>query len=405
MTVTTKKPVVWGQESCDRYDDPVSGARIIQLTSAAAISNNIYGEQPYCSPDGNRLVIARCQDFCFDEEGSLLVHELSTLKITMLVKKMVGVRGVFNNAWSGLMYYWTPERKLMRLSLMTLDQEEVYAEEDPEAPLVGSSVSPDQRYIIGMAPRLTGPDAPIFQIIRLDITTGKREVILEHPEICNPHLQFNPATGKKILVQNNRGVRMNADGSLDYRHSAQGTTLFVINDDGSNLQYLPVGSPITATSTGHECFVADTGKVLTSVGWQAHNDHHWTHDSRHPMGNILTAHPGDEQPTVFQMPEFITNHVCVSKCGKYFVADACRGGIFRAGKLQPFSLVVGNLETGKYRVLVDNTMCSGGGNQCTHTHQYFTADNRHVIYNSDLYTGIPQVYAARLPEDFLAGLD
>jgi len=65
---------------------------------------------------------------------------------------------------------------------------------------------------------------------------------------------------------------------------------------------------------------------------------------------------------------------------------------------------VGNLETGNYRILVDDTRCSGGGNQCTHTHQYFTADNRHVIYNSDLYTGIPQVYAARLPDDFLASL-
>lgn len=405
MTVTTNKPVAWAQESCDRYDDPVSGARIIQLTSAAAVSNNIYGEQPYCSPDGERIVIARCQDFCFDEEGSLLVHDLTRLRITMVVKKMVGVRGVFNNAWSGLMYYWTPERKLMRLSLMTLEQEEVYAEENPDVPLVGSSVSPDQRYLIGMAPRLQGPGAPVFQIIRLDITTGERMVILEHPEICNPHLQFNPIHGKQILVQNNRGVRMSADGSLDYRTSEQGTTLFVIDSDGGNLQYLPVAPPITASSTGHECFVADTGKVLTSVGWIAHDDHHWTHDPRHPMGNIMVARPGDEKPAPFAMPEYVTNHVCVSKCGNYFVADAWRGGIFNAGKLQPCALVIGNLNTAKYRILVDNTMTSGGGNQCTHTHPYLTADNRHVIYNCDLYTGIPQVYAARLPEGFLASLD
>jgi len=30
-------PVNWARESCDRRNDPVSGARIIQLTSAAAI--------------------------------------------------------------------------------------------------------------------------------------------------------------------------------------------------------------------------------------------------------------------------------------------------------------------------------------------------------------------------------
>src|SRR6185503_16728963 len=129
--------VHWAQESCDRRDDPISGARIIQLTSAAAISNNIYGEQPYCSPDGKRIAIARCQDFCFDECGSLLVHELDTLRITMVVKRMVGARGIFNAAWSGLIHYWTPERRLMRLSLMTLEHEEVYVEEDPKAALIG----------------------------------------------------------------------------------------------------------------------------------------------------------------------------------------------------------------------------------------------------------------------------
>ena len=206
-------PTMWASESADRRDDPVSGARIIQLTSAAAISNNIYGEQPYTSPDGKRIVIARCQDFCFDTEGSLLVHELDRLRITMVVRRMKGVRGVFNAAWSGLLYYWTPERKLMQLSLMTLEQKEVYAEEDPAAPLPGNSVSPDQRYVIGMTPRLKGPGSPVFQIIRLDLKKKVREVIFEHPEICNPHLQFNPVHGKHILVQNNVGTRLKRDGS------------------------------------------------------------------------------------------------------------------------------------------------------------------------------------------------
>ena len=66
--------------------------------------------------------------------------------------------------------------------------------------------------------------------------------------------------------------------------------------------------------------------------------------------------------------------------------------------------MIGNLETGKYRILVDDTMTSGGGNQCTHTHPYLTADNRHAIYNADPCYGTPQVYAARLPEDFLTSL-
>jgi len=397
-------PVQWGQESCDRYDDPVSGARVIQLTSAAMISNNIYGEQPYASPDGKRIMIARCNDFVFDEYGSLLVHELDSLRITMVARKMVGVRGIFNSAWSGLIYYWTEDRRLMRFNMMTLETEEVYQEEDPTAPLIGGTVSPDQRYIVGMKTRLEGPGAPIFQVIRFDLQKKICEVIFEHPEICNPHLQFNPIDGEHILVQNNRGTRLEPDGSL-FNYKPVDGTLFVIDKDGKNLQYLPAGSPATAGITGHECFVGDTGRVLYSVSWNGSNEHCFAFDSRYPTGNIFTAKPGDTEPTVFEMPEHLCNHVCVSRCGRYFVADSHGDAIFKDGRLKAVSLVIGNLETGRYRVLVQDSWCSGGGNQCSHTHQYLTADNRYVIYNADMYTGIPQVFAARIPEGFLASLD
>jgi len=397
----------WAQESCDRRDDPVSGARIIQLTSAAAISNNIYGEQPYCSADGKRIVIARSNDFCFDEVGALLVHELDTLRITMVTPRMKGVRGVFNAAWSGLIHYWTPDRRLMRLSLASLEQEEVYVEEDPDAPLPGSSVSPDQRYVIGLDKRLSGPGAPTFQIVRLDLKSGVREAIFEHPEICNPHLQFNPVHGQHILVQNNHGMRLQQDGSVARSGDAEPSTgLFVIDRDGNEQSPLPAGPPYTATCTGHECFIADTGQVLFSVGWRAVSDHDWRHDDRHPQGNLCTAAPGDDAACVFEAPEHLFNHLCASRCGRYFVADSHTGpGIFENGELKSTSLVVGNLVTGKYRTLVQDTQASGGGNQCTHTHPYLTADNRYVIYNADPFYSPPQVFAARLPEGFLESLD
>lgn len=419
---------MWAQESCDRRDDPVSGARIIQLTSAAAISNNIYGEQPFGSPDGKRIIIARCQDFCWDEEGSLLVHELDTLRTTMVVRKTRGVRGVINSAWSGLVYYWTPDRKLVQLSLMSLEMKEVYAEEDPDAPLLGASltsdprarndylerfghaplpgasVSPDQRYLIGSAPRQRGRGAPVFQIIRLDLKKKIREVIFEHPEISNPHLQFNPITGKHILVQNNQGLRLQRDGSVR-RGRAVHCRLFVIDKDGRNQRFLPVGPPVTAGGTGHECFIGDTDRVLYSAGWDARSDYDWRQDARHPHGNLFTAAPGDRKPTCFHAPEHLFNHVSASRDGKYFVADSMpHGRLFKDGRIQRVSLVVGNLCTGKYRVLVEDSEASGGGNQCTHTHPYFTADNRYVIYNADP-GGIPQVFAARLPSGFLKSLD
>lgn len=398
----------WQQESCDLYFDPHSGARVVQLTSAAMISNNIYGEQPYTSADGKRVIIARCQDFCFGETGSLLVHELDTLKITMIERDVVGVRGVFNAAWSGMCYYWTPKRELVRISLESLEKETVYVEEDPDAVLVDNSVSPDQRYVIGLGTRMEGPGSPTYQVLRLDLETKQRSVVYEDPEISNPHLQFNPVNGKQILIQNDRGLRMAADGSLDRQAATyQGTTLFVIDADGGNKTYVPVGQPITASCTGHECFMGDTGRVLFSVMWVARSPMDWRHDDRHPAGNIMTAAPGDAEPTVFEAPEHFFNHVCASRCGKYFVGDSfVDGGVFGPDrKIRRPSLVIGNLETGKYRTLVADSMSPSGGNQCTHTHPYLTVDNRWVIYNASPGGDVPQVFGAELPNDFLGSLD
>jgi hypothetical protein len=412
-------PVQWAQESCDLRDDPVSGARIIQLTSAVAVSNNIYGEQPYCSPDGKRIVLARCQDFCWDETGSLLVHELDTLRITRVNCTVKRVRGIFNSAWSGFVYFWTPDRKLMRLSLMTLEQKEVYADEEGDdssadlpvdylqrfgnAPLPSASVSPDQRYIISVVPRLKGRGAPVFQIVRLDLKKQIRDVIFEHPEISNPHLQFNPVTGRQILVQNNQGLRLRRDGSLERRRTVE-CKLFVIDQDGKNCRAVPAGPPVTAGGTGHECFAGASGRVLFSAGWEARSSRDWRQDSRHPQGNLFTGVPGARQPVCFHAPEHLFNHVCAARDGTHFVADSISNGCgFKNGVIQRAALVIGNLDTGKYRVLVEDSGASGGGNQCTHTHPYLTTDNRYVIYNADP-GGVPQVFAARLPEGFLASL-
>jgi hypothetical protein len=150
--------------------------------------------------------------------------------------------------------------------------------------------------------------------------------------------------------------------------------------------------------------VADTGRVLFSAGWMQHSDYDWRHDPLHSRGNLFTARPGDRKPAVFEAPQHRFVHVCASRCGRYFVADAHTGtGMFENGRFKPVSLVIGNLATGKFRTLVENSEGTSGGNPCTHTHPYLTADNRYVIYNADPH-GIPQVFAAKLPPGFLDSL-
>lgn len=386
----------WASEACDRRDDPKSGARIVQLTSSAGVSNNIYGEQPYTSPDGNRVAIIRRADFSFSAGSMLLVADLTTLKLGLIEAE--GVTGVSNAAWSGWIYYGTLRGDTMRVNLETLEKEVVNLGvlQGGES---GSSISPDQRYMI----RSRVLAGPTIGLERIDMVERKAEIIFEHPEIINPHLQFNPVNGKKLLVQHNRGSKMDAGGNVTKFVSELGTTLFTIDIDGSNQTHLPVGPPITSGSTGHECFIADTGKVLFSCAWHQPS---WTLDDRFPDGNMFIGSPGDKMPQVIKAPEHRFNHVSASKCGKYWVADSHpAGGLFKDGELQRVSLVVGNVQTGKHRVLVEDTLGSGGGNQSTHSHPYMTADNKAVIFNADPYYSPGQVFAARVPDGFLKSLD
>jgi hypothetical protein len=67
-------------------------------------------------------------------------------------------------------------------------------------------------------------------------------------------------------------------------------------------------------------------------------------------------------------------------------------------------IVVGNIRTGKHRVLLADCGAQGGCAACSHPHPYMMADNRRVIYNADRY-GMPHVYAAHVTDEFLKSLE
>lgn len=377
----------WISEACDLKPDPVSGAKICRLTSAPAINTNIYCEQPYNSPDGRRIAIHRSVGLAPDYQTAIYVADLEAIKITCIR----GCTGGNNSSWGEWFYYLGDNNALMAVSLMTFEQKVVLSDYEAPGRRIGA-ISPDQKLMVYS----TVLPGPTIGLVRVDLETGDWKVIFEHPEIVNPHLQFNPVTGADIMVQHNRGSRMATDGTVVNYDSSKTTTLFVIDKDGRNQRPVPAGPPWTGSCTGHECFVADTGRVAFTAHWN------WQTGEFHPScteGNLFTARPGDEKPTVFPTPNHRFNHLCVSRCGRYFVCDCYGRGI-----TEPTALVIGNFETGKHRTLLQDCQSSGGGAQYTHAHAYLTADNRHVIYNADP-RGITHVFKAELPDDFLANLD
>src|SRR4028118_620646 len=91
----------WWSESCDLPDSMESGAKIRRLTSAPALTTDIYCEQPYCSADGNRLALHRSWDTNPAVLGDLLVYDINRYRIAHLQK---GVSGIATNAYSGVLF-------------------------------------------------------------------------------------------------------------------------------------------------------------------------------------------------------------------------------------------------------------------------------------------------------------
>lgn len=386
----------WLSEACDQYPDPESGAAITRFTTAVTNQCNIYCEQPYTTPDGKRIAIVRSANADprvppFD----LWVADVQTLKIA-LIERNIASHFVGTAAWTGMIHYLSAEGELICADLATGERRVVLDEWELPEHFAFQSVSPDQRYMVGCECSAEFRT----RIICLDMQTGEAQTVFEHGDILG-HLQFNPVHGRDVLVQHNRDMRINDRGEVRYaEHYELSTTHFFIDIDGGNVRSLPVGPPHTATTTGHSNWVADTGRMAVNVHWQSGQSNVASPlDGRYPDGNLIIAAPGDARPTVFAAPEHRFNHLNVSRCGQYFVADS-----YPAGLPGAVPLVVGNLRTGKYRALVSDCRATGGGAAPSHPHAYLTADNRNVIYNADPYH-VPHVYAARVSDEFLGSLE
>jgi len=364
----------WIREQIRREIDPLSGSQIIQLTSAVAISHDIYGEQLYCSADGNRIAFYRCATTDYkDGPMELFVADIKEKGIKRMGKAAFFLAG--GNGRQDLLFYVRQgdqgETIITRLNFSTLEQTDLFTFGECPVPEYRGllAVSPDQRSCMSL--RRLGERR--YGIERIDLEKGTWELIHENDDIFNAHLQYNPAGGE-LMVQHNRGGLMTPEKIRSV--GPEGATLYVIDENGENVRQLPVGKPHSTPITGHECWVGETGKVLLTTRG----------------GKIYLATPGAEKADLIAIGSGFM-HISASPDGRYFVVDSIGTG----------RLFVGCLKTRKVLPLFDSGT-SGGSPQYTHSHPYITPGNRYVITNSDR-TGIPQVYAARIPEELLAELE
>ena len=363
----------WINESIDRGLDPLVRAPIRQLTNSKLLSWGIYCEQMYASTDGRRIAFIR-RDPAEKNRQDLWVADLESYEIAR-----VGPAAQAFAASTPLIdsvYYVRPEgengRVLVRFNLRTLELDDVFNFTD--CPVPGSpAVSSDERWFASNK-RLHDN---VYGLYRVDLKASRWEFFHEEKDLSNTHLQFEPSEGRMLLVQQPRGRVLGVPGAP--LAGEQGSALYVVDIDGKNQRFLPLGPPWTGLVDGHQCWIARTQRVLAVV------------ENELPVGGTAVVTPGDRAAEII-MPGFCFIHVSASADGRFLVAD--HGG-------QRYAYL-GSLETGKV-IHFCETPCSRSDGHETWEEPYLTPGNQHVIFNSER-TGHAELYAAGVPEHVMAYL-
>lgn len=369
-------PGRWVREQIRRVKDPLCGAEIWQLTSATVISHDIYGEQLYCSADGTRIAFLRSATTDVrDGPMELFVADLHQKGVRRLGEAAFFLVG--GNGRNDALFYIRREAagglSIVKVNFTTLEQTVMFRFGKCPPPQFRGllAVSPDERYC--MIIRRLGQRR--YGVERIDLRDGTWALIHEKDDIFNGHLQFNPAGGE-LMVQHNRGGLLDENFNVARSTGPEGATLYVIDENGKERDPLPIGNPHTTPVTGHECWLGETGRILLT-----------TRGSR-----IYTAGVGDKEAKLIARGNGFV-HISASPDGRFFVVDNIGTGRLHLGCVAT-RRVVPFCDTG----------ASGGSPQYTHTHPYITPGNHRVIFNSDR-SGIPQVYAARIPKEVLEKLE
>ncbi len=370
-------------ESIPREIHPESGSQVTQLTSAPAISDHIYCEVPYMDPASRYIIYVRKHDSV--GPTTLWRADLERNYVTRVSDPLQDLRGIGVSPDQRYFYclHRTGERsfEILRLDIATLEEEQYAFEDQVLNPRTMGSVTPDLRYYINSAYLGDGR----FGILRFDLLNRTHAVIWNQDhEMCNAHPQIDPG-GTDIMIQHNRDSIIDETGRMVRPFGEIGKTIYLIDINGQNHRTLPWGKPYTWPTQGHQCWIGKTHGILSTVSGGPR-------EQLAAEGNILALWPDADAPVPVGKGFFFV-HPNASRDGRFWTSDERPGG----------RIIVGSFKTAKCRVLCESHS-SFSRPQYSHPHPYFSPDSKWVIFNSDR-TGVPQVYAATVPDGLLESLE
>ncbi len=364
-------------------EDITNGVVVHQVTDEPQDKHNIYCEYPWCPPDGHCFAYVRHAPEHAPNQAELVLCDFGTWQ-----KRSLGFCSGVESMAAGRLYYRRindqGRRELLRLDWAT-ERSEVL-ELPAGVPDRGRlEVSPDERYVaynmaLSFAPKR-------FAIGLADRQTGQCGVLHEDPDICNPHQQFEPGAGRRLLIQHNRGCEFTPAGQMTRLVGDEGATLFTLDVPSGAVTRLPLGPPHTVGISGHECWIGTSGEVLATLNTSGDYDH--------GKGPIVAVRPGGGPAREVCKP-WRMNHLGMEPSGRMFCADAfVRDEIIIGVPATNRAAFVCRARTSYKR------SAARGAWSDSHPHAYVSPDLRWVVFNSDR-SGVQQVYCAALPREMVS---
>lgn len=365
-----------------------NGVTVYQATDEKEDASNIYCERCYGAPNGSCFVYARHGR---ENETHYVACDFGSWKKWVITESETVLPVGCEMANGGLFYYGREAAnghcELVAVDLVDRTKRVV---DLPNNLLKdkGIILSAGERYIawmenISFSPRM-------FGINLLDLKTGKQERIHEDPDICNPHLQFEPKDGKYLMVQHNRGCEFTPEGKCLRLAGDEGATIFFLEVPSGRVIRPQIGPPHTCGISGHETWMGTSGEVILTLNT--------TGDYDFGRGPLLCVRPDTEKPREVCAP-YQANHIGVDMDGRLFAAESHGEdivlGCARTGRTVP--VCAPQIRYTRIREepqsLADH-----------HPHPYVSAGCRWIVFNSDR-NGTLQVYVASLPEEMISTLE
>jgi Tol biopolymer transport system component len=362
----------------ERFIDSETGVAVLRLTSQPCVNHNIYPEAPISTPDGKRFIFARRTPLA--AQATFWIADLDLLRVRRITDEDGASAPVVTP--DGRWFYYSVGHTVKRMSPDTFERETVTTIPEREFPTVRGIASVDYSGTRFLTPARDA--AGRYGLACVDLAAGTTRMIMSGPDLWNPHGQYSKNAERKVLIQVNHGLELDAHGNLLRLVGPKGASLVVADDDGRNAMTLKAGFSMLERVQGHQCWVGTKSVVITTLHNRTSETSPWVQD------RIVTIVPGEAARIVSTGQAF--THMHTTPDGEFWVSDSNRTG----------DIFIGSIRTGKYK-LFHRSGSTFGSAQESHPHPFFLGDGKTVGWNSDV-TGVAHIYCARIPEGFLDAL-